>query len=324
MANILTQAEIDVLTAGDGVRPRPGGSGRVVRYNFRRPDRVSKEQMHALQFLYERCARNLSTSLSAYLRTTVVMSVETVEQCSYQEFLSSLTDPTAFFALSIAPFEELGAIEINPSIAFAMIDRMLGGTGESVAVNRPLTEIEQNVLDSALKVLLEGYGEAWKAVTPVTFGVRARETRPQMLQVAAPNDVVVTVVFDVQMAEIRGRMQLAIPSTVIETAGSHFVQTWQRQRREPSSAERAWLAENLGRVPVPVVPLIRTRINAAAVLALKVGEVLALPLAAEEPVDVFAGGIKKFAGRLAAERGRLIIAIEAKEEAPAVALAGAA
>ena len=194
MAKVLTQAEIDALlsVATDSRRERRPGdrTAPVVRYNFRRPDRVSKEQMHALQFLHERGARNLSTSLSAYLRTTINLSVSSVEQFSYQEFLTSLTDPTAFYSLSIAPFEELGAIEINPSVAFAMIDRMLGGSGQPVAISRPLTEIEQNVVDEVVKLMLDGLAEAWKAVTNLTFSIRGRETRPQMLQVAAPNEVV--------------------------------------------------------------------------------------------------------------------------------------
>ncbi len=280
MSKILSQGEIDALLTGadDAGRARRAAaqSGPVVRYNFRRPDRISKEQIHALQFLHERCARNMSTSLSAYLRTTINLSVSSVEQLSYSEFLSSLTDPTAFYAVGIAPFDELGAVEINPSVAFAMLDRMLGGNGQPVAVNRPLTEIEQNVVDSVLKLLLEGLAEAWKAVTSVTFSIRGRETRPQMLQVAAPNEIVVVVVFDVKVGEVRGLINLCIPTNVVETAGTHFAQAWQRQRRELTSTEHAWLDENFGRVPVPVVPLIRTRLNASAVLGLQVGEVVAL------------------------------------------------
>src|SRR5690349_13796288 len=165
MTKILSQAEIDTLlsVAADapGARRRASAEMPVVRYNFRRPDRVSKDQIHALQFLHERCARNLSTALSAYLRTTIAMSVESVEQFSYSEFLGSLTDPTAFYALAITPFDEPGAIEINPAVAFAMLDRMLGGSGQPIPLNRPLTEIEQNVVDAVVRHLLNGLSDAW-------------------------------------------------------------------------------------------------------------------------------------------------------------------
>src|SRR5262245_62352903 len=170
MPRNLSQDEIDALltvAAGSGQAARRHGENDVpiVKYNFRRPDRVSKEQIHALQFLHERCARNLSTSLSAYLRTTISMSVASVEQFSYSDFLATLTDPTAFYAIAIAPTDELGAVEINPSVAFAMLDRMLGGGGQPVPVSRPLTEIEQNVVDAVVKLLLVGLADAWKAVT---------------------------------------------------------------------------------------------------------------------------------------------------------------
>ena len=314
MAKVLTQAEIDALlsVANDPARSRPPAarSGPVVRYNFRRPDRVSKEQMHALQFLHERGARNLSTSLSAYLRTTINLSVASVEQYSYQEFLAALSDPTAFYSLSIAPFDELGAIEINPSVAFAIIDRILGGSGQPVAISRPLTEIEQNVVDDVVKLLLDGLAEAWKAVTNLTIGIRGRETRPQMLQVAAPNEIVCAVVFELKVGEVRGLINLCIPTNVVETAGTQFSNTWQRQRRELTATERGWLDENLLRMPIPVVPLIRTRLKTGAVLELQPGEVIALPLGADQPLDVHLGGIRKLTGRLASERGRLMVQIE--------------
>ena len=308
---ILSQAEIDTLLSTAGDRGRRGGpNGDVVRYNFRRPDRVSKEQIHALQFLHERCARNLSTSLSAYMRTTISLTISSVEQFSYAEFLGSLTDPTAYYSVGINPLDELAAVEINPSIAFAMLDRMLGGTGESAPANRPLSEIEQNVVDAVVKILLSGLADTWKAVTNLTFTIRARETRPQMLQVAAPNEIIVAVVFEVKVGDVRGLINLCLPTNVAEIAGTHFSTTWQRQRRELSDRERAWLSENFGRVPLPVVPQIRTGLNAGSVLGLNLGEVVALPLPADQPLDVYVGGIRKFTGRLATERGRLMVLVE--------------
>lgn len=327
MSKVLSQEEIDALltVAAEAPRRRRGdiAAAPVVRYNFRRPDRVSKEQIHALQFLHERCARNMATSLSAYLRTTINMSVSSVEQFSYSEFLGSLTDPTAFYALSIAPSDEVGAIEINPSVAFAMLDRMLGGSGQPVPVNRPLTEIEQNVVDAVVRQMLVSLGEVWRSVANLTFGIRARETRPRMLQVAAPNEIVVAITFDVKVGDISGRMNLCLPTSVAEMAGDHFAHAWQRQRRELTPKERADLEENFGRVPVPVVPLIRTRLSAGSVLALSIGEVVALPLPADQPLDVYAGGVRKFTGRLATDHGRLMVMVESRCEAGASTAAGA-
>jgi len=305
MASLITPEELEALRAAGPSGPRPPAA-----YDFRRPDRISKEQVHALQFLHERCARNMSTSFSAYLRTTVTLSVASVDQLAYDEFLRSVADPTAFYALGIAPFDELGALEINPAIAFALIDRMLGGSGQPAAVNRPLSEIEQNVVDSVVKLLLEGIAEAWKPVTNLAFSIRARETRPQMLQVAAPTEGFVVVVFQVTVSKVNGTVTLCIPASVVETASAQFTQAWPKQRRDASPQDRAWIAEHIARAGVPVEPMIRATIPASTVLSLEPGSVLALPLAADRPIDLYVGGLRKMTGRLATERGRLMVTVE--------------
>lgn len=325
---VLSQAEMSALLADGGRRDGSSRTRRnadpVVPYNFRRPDRVSREQMHSLHFLHDRFARNVATSLSAYLRTVVELSVVSVEQGSYAEFLTSVSDPTAFYALSITPFAELGALEITPPVAFAMIDRMLGGGGRIVSFNRALTEIEQNVVDSVVKLVLAGLTEVWKPIVDLTFGIRARETRPQMLRVSAPNEVVVMIVFDIKVSEARGTISLCIPSDIVEQVGAQFAHAWKRQRRDLTSQERSWLMGSLGQVTVPVVPMIHTRLSANDVLALQVGDVLSLALPAEHAIDLQVGGIPKLKGHLSVHGGRLRVQVESRYEGVQNALAGAA
>ena len=180
MNRILSQDEIDALVHPDTTQREEevrSSGGDVIAYNFRRPDRVSKEQQRSLHFLHDRFARNLSTSLSAFLRAMTNVSMLSVEQFTYSEFLMSLPDPTAFYSIAMPPLDGLGALEINPSVAFAMVDRMLGGTGDSPAPNRALTEIEQNVMDSVVKLILEHLTETWRAITDVRFRIAGRETR---------------------------------------------------------------------------------------------------------------------------------------------------
>jgi flagellar motor switch protein FliM len=314
MSKILSQEEIDaLLTSTAETAPtarakrdkreelRPG----AIRYNFRRPDRVSKEQIHSLHFLHERFARNVATSLSAYLRVITEVSVVSVEQFSYSEFLMSLTDPTAFYALAIPPFDELAALEINPSIAFAMIDRMLGGVGQTAILDRGLTDIEQHIVDAVVKILLDSLTEAWRPVVELAFGIRGRETRPQMLQVAAPNETVVMIVFDVRIGETRGMINLCIPASIVETAGAHFVQAWHRQRRAPTETERTWLWENLARVPMRTTAMLNVKLTARELLALAPGDVVSLGVPIYKPIELRVGGTLKFKGRLAVESGRI-------------------
>src|SRR5262249_13571727 len=143
----------------------------VSAYNFRRPEVVSKEQIRSLHLLHDRFARNATTSLAAYLRTITELSVVSVEQFSYAEFLMALPDPTAFYAVGLPPFDTLGALELNPGVAFTIVDRMLGGTGQTPPPDRALTEIEQNVVDSIVKLVLEHLTETWRGVADIRFQI---------------------------------------------------------------------------------------------------------------------------------------------------------
>lgn len=315
MSKILSQDEIDALLSDPGVAVRPPQADEVpgqafVRYNFRRPDRISKEQIHSLHFLHERFARNVSTSLAAYLRAMTDVSLVSVEQFAYSEFLMSLSDPTAFYALSIAPFEDLGGLEINPAVAFAMIERMLGGTGQPTPVDRALTDIEQNVVDSVVKIMLETLTDTWRPVVELTFGIRARETRPQMLQVASANDTVLMLVFDMRVGEAQGMLNLCLPASLVEKTDTHFAGAWDRHRREPTAQERRWLLENLGRVPMPVTAVLDSRCRAQDLAGLAPGDLLALDVPAHRAVDVRVGETLKFRGRLGATARRMHVRID--------------
>jgi flagellar motor switch protein FliM len=315
MSKILSQDEIDALlssspTSEAMLQGADGGLGSVITYNFRRPDRISKEQLRSLHFLHDRFARNVATSLAAYLRTMTELSVVSVEQFSYSEFLMSLPDPTAFYAISLSPLDELGALELNPSIAFTMVDRMLGGSGAGAAVQRALTDIEQNLVDQIVKLMLEHLAETWRPVMELHFRIQGRETRPQMLQVAGPNEIVILVVFDVKVGDIRGMLNICVPASVIEATGSSFVQGWHRTRREQTPLEQRWLLENLGRVPFAVTAKLESSLPARELLKLAPGEVLSLGIPAERSIEASVGDLVKFKGRLTARNGRALLLIE--------------
>jgi flagellar motor switch protein FliM len=300
---LVSPSEMSILSQGaaaDGVAP----------YNFRRPDRVSREQIHSLHYLHDRFARSAGTSLSAYLRAVLEISLTTVEQRTYAEFVSKLADPTAFYALAVPPFAELGALEIHPNVAFAVIDRMLGGGGQGLALPRALTEIEQHVVDSVVKVLLEGLTETWKPVVELAFGIRGRETRPQLLKVAAPNEVIIMLTFEVRLNDTRGTIHLCLPEALVEATSSQVAQAWQRHRRELTLDERGWLTRSLERVPVALVPEIVTTLPAADIAALAVGDVIELGVPADRPVDLRVGGVPKLRAHLTTDRGRLMARIE--------------
>lgn len=313
MTRILSPDEIATLiasTSDEGANGRSKNGGPVIPYNFRRPDRVSKDQIRSLHFLHDRFARNATTSLSAFLRTTTELTIVSAEQLSYSEFLMALPDPTSFYAVAMPPFEGLGALELNPSVAFAMVDRMLGGSGDTSAPQRALTEIEQNVVDSVVKLLLEQVTETWRTVADIRFQIQGRETRPQMLQVASWNEVVVLLAFDLKVAETRGLLHLCVPASVIEQSDTSFVQSWRLSRRETTAKERRWLADNLGRVRLPITTDIQTWLKTRELLSLEPGHVLSLGTPLESDVSVRVGDIVKFEGRLVTHTGRAAVRIE--------------
>jgi flagellar motor switch protein FliM len=313
---ILSQDEIDALVAATSGRARSEDSraaanaDNVLTYNFRRPDRVSKEQLRSLHFLHDRFARNLSTSLSAFLRAMTDVNIVSVEQFAYSEFLMSLPDPTAFYSVAMPPLDGIGALELNPSVAFAMVDRMLGGTGETAAPNRALTEIEQNVLDAVVKLILEHLTETWRGITDVRFRIQGRETRPSMLQVTGPNEVVILLAFDLSLAGSRGMLSISIPAAAIETMEEKVTQGWNRTRREPTALEEARLYANLGRVTLPVATILQTQIGTRELLRLQPGDVVTLGQSVNSLVDVQVGGVRRFSGRLTCEGGSKAVLIE--------------
>jgi flagellar motor switch protein FliM len=318
MSKILSQEEIDALLTSAAEIERSAKATAenaaresVVAYNFRRPDRVSKDQIRSLHFLHDRFARNVATAMSAYLRTVTDVNILSVEQFTYSEFLMSLPDPTAFYALTIQPIDALCALEMNPNVAFTMIDRMLGGQGRGGAPSRALTEIEQNVIDAVVKLICDNLTETWHQIVEVTFKISARETRPQMLQVSAPNEVVVLLGFDVRVGEARGMLNVCVPASVIEAVGASFAHTWHRARREPTMSDRRHLLDNLSRVKLRVTANLDTTLPARELLMLAPGEVVSLGHLVRDPLDIRVQEHSKFTGRLIVRDGLTGVRIEA-------------
>ena len=317
MSKILSQEEIDALLSSSAaiersssVRAGDATVADTIIYNFRRPDRVSKDTIRSLHFLHDRFARNMATSLSAYLRIVTDVTIISVEQFSYSEFLMSLPDPTAFYAIALQPYDNLGALEINPAVAFTIIDRMLGGNGQAPAPNRALTEIEQNVIDSVVKLMLENLTEVWRPIVDLVFRIQGRETRPQMLQVASPNEGVVLLVFDIKVGDTRGMLNLCVPASVIEMAGSGFAQGWRHTQRGPTVLDRRRLHDNLRRVSMPIAVNLEVRIPASDVVSLRPGDIVALGQQLRQPVDLFIGQRHKFGGRLIQHEGRAAVVVD--------------
>ena len=320
MAKILTQEEVDALLEAVAADEKGGVPAEEIEmpaakaptpikkysiYNFRRPDRISKEQLRSLHFMHDRFARNFSASLSAYLRTICEVNLVSVEQLSYAEFLLSLPDPTSFNAISMRPLEGSAALEINPAVVFTMIDKLLGGPGVPLEINRSITEIEQNIIEGVIKLALEDIRETWRHVVVLDIRLEARETSPQLIQIVAPNEVVVLIVFDVRIGDVSGMMNLCIPTSVLEPISGKFDHEWS------SGSPRDVDPANIGKLKKQLMTtkqrisadIFGTKISVTELVNLERGDMILMDFEPRTEVYLSIGGVPKMVGNIVSHGG---------------------
>ena len=304
--SLLTEEEMAALIESPGDQASsPEKRRRVVPYNFRRPDRLSKEQVRALYLLHDLFSHSLSSSLPIFLRTISEVTLISVEQQAYVEYLYGLPDPTAIFTLSMHPLQGVSVLELNPSLAFPVIDRLLGGRGETIAATRAVTEIEQKILEGFLKIVIDDLREAWKPVVDLDMLIVGRETRPQLLQIVAPNEVVLSIVFHVQVGEARGMMSLCVPALILEPIIQKFNQSFYSRNRDAPVEQTSALLNVLSSVTFPVAAELHgTSATMEDLLCLTPGDVLRLDHRVDQPIEISVGGLVKFMGELTAVEGR--------------------
>lgn len=313
MTEVLDQSEVDALLAAveaGGVETvpnrfanRPVRSGKEIHtYDFKRPERVSKEQMRALEGIHESFARNFGASLSGFLRTIVEVRVATAEQLTYSEFIHSLPNPTNFNLLTADPLEGQMCLEISPLIIYPIIDRLLGGSNSELYVpQRPLTLIEQRLVARLTDRALACLTEAWTELVKVEFRITEVESNPHLVQIVAPNEVVVVLGFEIKMSGRAGTMSLCIPFNVIEPVmGKLLSQGWLAyQRRQAHEDKSDDIARAIGATEVAVAAyLAETTITLGDLLTLQPGDILETTKTSDAEMILRVEGQNKFAGKL--------------------------
>jgi flagellar motor switch protein FliM len=283
---------------------------RVTLYNFRRPDRLSKEQIRSLYLLHDLFANAMSSSLPLFLRTFSEVTLISVEQQSYSEYLKGLADPTTIFPISAYHLRGVFAIELSSSVAFPTIDRMLGGEGKTLNDHRAATELELKILEGFLSVIIESYRESWKPIIELRFEIAGRETRPQLLQITAPNEVVVAVSYQVQIGETRGSMSVCLPVAMLEPIIEKFSQSSYSSKKANTPEATHALLKTLSTVRFPVsAELKKLSVPVADLMDLAVGDVMKTGHRLDEPLDIYLGQTVKFKGRLAALESSVVAQI---------------
>jgi flagellar motor switch protein FliM len=334
VADVLDQSEVDALLAAvDGGQvatqeSAPTVFGRAGRqqtevhvYDFKRPERVSKDQMRALEALHEGFGRNFGAALSGYLRTIVEVSVANIEQLTYSEFIHSLPNPTCFNLLKAEQLDGQLCLEVSPLIIYPIIDRLLGGSNADLFIpQRPLTQIEQRLVQRITDRATHHLSEAWSNLTPVTFSVQDFESNPQLVQIVPPNETVVVVGFEVKMGNRAGTMSLCIPYNVIEPImGVLAAQNWFSYQRKGSQDDHLRkLTKNVCNAPVEMRAfLAQTSITVSDLLSLQVGDVITTEKPCNADVLIQIEGKHKFLGQLGQFRGCRAIRVTRRCQQPA-------
>jgi flagellar motor switch protein FliM len=323
MSDVLDQSEIDALLAavdsGDvkeeetavqifSRHRRDLEHVEVRPYDFKRPERVSKDQMRALQTLHEGFARNFGAALSGFLRTIVEVKVANCEQMTYAEFISSLPNPTSFNLIEARPLEGQMCLEISPLIIYPIIDRLLGGTNAELFIpQRPMTMIETRLIGKVTSRGLAAMAEAWAGIKPLEFQIVATESNPQLVQIVPPNEVVVVIGFELKMANRAGTMNLCIPYNVIEPIMEELAsQSWFNSARLIKSPDmHRRIATTLNQAAVGVTGLLaETTITMRDLMGLAAGDVIVTERAATGNVVLCVGDQKRFLANIGQFKGQ--------------------
>lgn len=303
--DVLSQSEIDKLLSAlsDGSvsaeEVKAEEEERKVKvYDFKRPDRFSKDQIRTLFMLHESFSRLLNTYLSASLRTMVDIEVLSVEQLTYQEFVQSMTNPSVIGILALPPLKGNIIVEVGTDVAFAYIDRVFGGEGRSGIKSRALTDIETAVMRRFIDTVTNYFREAWSNVVEFRPNFESMETNPQFAQIVPPSDMVVLITIHIKMGDVDGMMNICIPYLVLEPVMSKLTTSfWVASSvdKESSPEQVAELQRKIERTRVAfTVELGSVNITINEFLTLGFGDVLQLDTMAKDELVCYVGSNAKF------------------------------
>ena len=303
--DVLSQSEIDKLlsaiSTGDVSAEeikKEDEQKKVKVYDFKRPDKFSKDQIRTLYMLHENFARLLNTYLSTHLRTMVNVEVASVEQLTYQEFIQSLTNPSVIGVVAVPPLKGNIIMEINTGISFSIIDRVLGGKGENTIKPRVLTEIEIAIMRRVIDRALDQLKEVWTNVVRFEPKLEATEDNPQFVQIVPPSDMVVIITLQMKVGDVEGFMNICMPYLVLEPVMSKLTTTFwvaSSVSREDNPEQVEVLKRRTEKTYVPfIVELGEINISIREFLTLGFGDVLQLDTKVKDELRCKVGTHTKF------------------------------
>ena len=297
MADVLSQSEIDALLSAlstGELEPeqlsKEEDKHKVKIYDFRSPQKFSKDHIRTLELIHDNFARIISNYLTGQVRKNVKVKIETVEQVTYEEFIHSVQNPTILTMFKMAPLNGTLLFETNPDFSFQVIDILLGGTGERKNRSREFSDIDKNIMLQVIWGLLSNLKLAWEDILHVEPEIESLETNPAINQTLAPNEPVALIVFSVEFGKTTSFINLCIPYLSIEKVLYKLVvQSWFKNEEDENSLEESRNKLKIGLNPVEVelsVKLGSTQLSVDNFLKLSIGDIVKLDNKCNKPITV--------------------------------------
>ncbi|GKV55582.1 flagellar motor switch protein FliM [Sporosarcina sp. NCCP-2222] len=317
--DILSQSEIDALLSALSTgemsaedMKKDEETRKVKVYDFKRALRFSKDQIRSLTRIHENFARLLTTYFSAQLRTYIQINVASVDQIPFEEFIRSIPNMTLINIFEVPPLEGNILMEVNPNVAYSMLDRLMGGMGEGPGKVDNMTEIETKILTNLFERSFDNLREAWSGIIEIDPYLTEMEVNPQFLQMISPNETVVVISFNIQIGESSGMINICIPHVVLEPIVPNLsVRYWmQTNKKEPSPEQSQRLEKRLKQATLPVITeLGQGTISVEDFLYLQQGDVISLNSKIDDPLTIKVGDLPKFIGQPGHLRNRMAVQI---------------
>jgi flagellar motor switch protein FliM len=321
---VLSQSQIDdllnSLTTGEVSLNEEEGAKKVKEYDFRTPKRFTKEQLRIVSSVYENFARLLSTYLTSMLRLYVEAEVVHIEEQRYSEFNNALPDSvmTAIGEIRFAGSSDENntiIMDVAKSVTYAVIERLLGGTGDGLDVDKEFTEIELSLMENVFKGLFPQMSDSWFNYYELDVVYRKMETNSRLIQSISADDTVVIIMLDTKVKDIVGNISICVPAVCLEEILKRLDSQQTRNLKRINSAgdkeRRELVMQYLSESDLEMRCVIgQTEVTLADVYYLAVGDVIQLDKPVDEPVELDVGESCWFRGKMGVQRGKKAIQVQ--------------
>ncbi|MFP5113128.1 flagellar motor switch protein FliM [Bacillaceae bacterium C204] len=314
MADVLSQQEIDALLSALNNGEIQASDvtvkdEKVKLYDFKRAMRYSKEQLRSITRIHENFTRLLTSYLSAQLRTFVQIEIDLVDQVNYQEFIASIPSRTILNVFEVKPMDGKMVMEVNPQVANAVIERLLGGQGDAASRNGALTEIETVLLQKIFSRASDMYQSVWRNIENIKVRWDGIETNPQFVQISSPNDTVIVIALHTTIGETTGRMTLCLPHLIVEPVLPKLsTHQWLSTMSKSTDPQENKIKQNLDSIGVPVIAeLGRATLPISELYNLQIGDVIGIETG---KIQVKVDQVTRFLGNPGVQKGRYAVQID--------------